>query len=238
MKALVCVDGRDWEVVIRGSARYLSGEDEAALAHVVDERAPRGYEMALRGLLGRRGPRGAQEGMARASREAAESLLADARDLLRELKPGPAVETRVLGGDPNKELMRAADEVGAQTIFIGRGTPGARPRETVSGIVEGWNQNREGRFDGLLLDDGAEVRFPPHRGEAVRAAIRDGARVEALGVWQGRRRLHAYSITDTQSGVAVEAHEAPDEQPGERPLGHTARFVVDHALCDVVVLAL
>ncbi len=238
MKAFVCVDGRDWEAVVRGVARYLPpGEGEATLAHVVDERAPRGYELSLRGLLGRRRPGGAQEGMIRASRDAAEGLLADAGDLLRRLSPGSAVEAAVLEGDPNKELMRAAGEARARTIFIGRGTPGARPRETVSGVVEGWNQKPDGKLDGLALGDGTEVRFPPQRAEAVRAAVREGARIEATGVWQGRGVLHAYSITDSRTGVPVEAHESPDKQPGERPLGHTARFVVDHALCDVVVLA-
>ena len=238
MKAFVCVDVRDWEPLIRGVAPYLSGGGEVALAHVVDERAPRGYEMSLRGLLGRRGGRGAEERMERASREAAGGLLADAGDLLRELSPGSVVETVVLGGDPNKELMRAAGEAGARTIFIGRGAPGAQPRATVAGVVAGWNRNREGEFDGLLLGEGTEVRFPPQRADAVRAAVREGARVEAVGVWQGRGILHAYSITDAQTGVPVRAHESPDEQPGERPLGHTARFVVDHALCDVVVLRL
>ena len=176
--------------------------------------------------------------MSRASREAAEGLLSDARDLLGRLHPDPVVEIAVLDGDPNKELMRAAGEIGARTIFIGRGTPGARPKETVSGVVESWNRNHEGKFDGLRLEDGIEVRFPPPRAEAVRTTIHEGSRVEASGVWQGRRVLHAYSITDTRTGILVEAHEPPDEQPGQRPLGHTARFVVDHALCDVVVLAL
>ncbi|HET7477882.1 MAG TPA: hypothetical protein VFJ72_00060 [Rubrobacteraceae bacterium] len=238
MKAFLCVDGRDWEGVVRGAARYLADEGTATLAHVVDERAPRGYEMSLRGLLGRRRPGDAEERMVRASREAAEGFLGDARDLLQRLRPGNMIETRVLDGDPNKELMRAAGEAGAQTIFISRGTPGSRSRETVSGIVEGWNQNREGRFDGLVLGDGTEVRFPPHRAEAVRSGISDGAEIEASGVWQGRRVLHAYSITDTRNGVPIEAHESPEAMPGERPLGHTARFVVDHALCDVVILNL
>ncbi len=175
--------------------------------------------------------------MASASREAAEGLLADAASLLERLLPNLAVETAVLDGDPNKELMRAAGEAGAQAIFVGRGAPGARPRATVSGVVRGWNQNRKGETDGFLLDDGTEVRFPPFRAGAVRAAIREGARVEASGVWQGRH-LHAYGITDPETGASVAAHEPPDEQPGERPLGHTARFVVDHALCDVVVLRL
>ena len=37
MRAFVCIDGRDWEVVVRGVARYLR-EGEALLAHVIDER--------------------------------------------------------------------------------------------------------------------------------------------------------------------------------------------------------
>lgn len=242
MKAFVCVDGRDWEGVIRGTARYLSGDDEVTLAHVVDERSSRGYEMSLRGLLGRRRPADAEERMSRAAREAAEAFLGEARDLLEHLRPGSTVETTVLDGDPNHELMRAASEAfgetGAQTIFISRGTPGARSRETVSGVVRSWNQKPDGKFDGLVLDDGTEVRFPPPRSEAIRAAVREGSEVEASGVWQGRGVLHAYSITDTQNDNRVQAHESPDEQPGEMPLGHTARFVVDHALCDVVVLRL
>ena len=36
MKAFVCVDVRDWEAVIRGVSRYLPGEGEVTLAHVVD----------------------------------------------------------------------------------------------------------------------------------------------------------------------------------------------------------
>lgn len=236
MKAFAGIDGRDWEEVTRGIARYLPDGGEVMLAHVVDERAPRGYELALRGLLGRRRP-AAEEDMERASREAAEGFLTEAREMLLRRSPTLIVETMVLSGDPNKELMRAAEETGAETIFVGRGTPGARPRASVSGVVTGWNRNPEGRLDGLLLDDGTEVRFPPHRAEAVRGAIRDGAAVEATGVWQGRHVLHAYSISDAGTGTSVPAHEPPDEKPGKRPLGHTARFVVDHALCDVVVLA-
>lgn len=212
MKAFMCVDGRDWEALIRGVARYLMpDEGEATLAHVVDERVPRGYEISLRDLLERRGRGDAKQEMARASREAAEGLLADARDLLQRLRPDvPGIEVTVLGGDPTQELMRAAGEVGARTIFISRGTPGSRPRKTVSGVVRVWNRNHKGEFDGLLLYDGAEIRFPPHKDEAVRAVIREGARVEASGAWQGRH-LHAYFITDIQTGSPVEAHEPPDE---------------------------
>ncbi len=89
VSAFVCVEARDWEGVIRGVAQYLS-DGKAMLAHVVDERASRGYELALRGLLGR----GAQRGMDAASREAALGLLADAaalptRSCGSRARPGP-----------------------------------------------------------------------------------------------------------------------------------------------------
>lgn len=240
MDAFVCIDGRGWEAVTLGAARYLPDGARVTLAHVVDERAPHAYEMSVRGLLGRRRPP-ADEGMQRASREAAEGLLSDAREALLRQRPGSFVETLILSGDPNKELTRAAGLAGARAMFVGRGTPGARPRETVSGVARDWKRNPDGEFDGLILEDGAEILFPPHRAGAVRAAIGDavegGAEIEATGVRRGRRGLHAYSISDPRTGATARAHEAPDEKPGERPLGHTARFVVDHALCDVVVIA-
>jgi nucleotide-binding universal stress UspA family protein len=235
MKAFVCVDLRDWEAVVRGAARYLS-EGEVVLAHVVDERAPRGYDLSIRGLLGRRIRRSEQQ-MTPVSEAAAGELLADAEDLLKRLCSRPAIRSVVLSGSPNERLMSAANAEEAQTIFIGRGTPGSRPRVTVSGPVREWKKNRHGERDGLYLDDGVEIRFPPHQASAVQSIVREGTQVEALGTWQGRQ-LHAYSITDSASGTSVEAHKLPDEEPGEMPLGHTARFVVDHALCDVVVLRL
>lgn len=226
---MACIDGRDWEAVVRGVARHLR-EGEATLAHVVDERAPRGYELSLRGLLGRRRP---EESMAPASRVAAEELLTDASTLLERLRPDLTVLAAALSGPPNEELMRAAE--GADVVFIGRGAPGARLRATVSGVVKGWRQNPHGETDGLSLNNGVEIRFPPHTAEGVRAIAREGAPVEATGAWRGRH-LHAYTITG--AGTTVEAHKAPDEEPGERPLGHTARFVADHVLCDVVILRL
>ncbi len=233
MRAFVCIDGRDWEAVVRGVARYLR-EGEAVLAHVVDERAPRGYDLALRGLLGRRSRRSEEE-MAPVSEAAAGELLADAGDLLRQLRPELNVRSEVLKGSPNEELMRAANAAEAQTIFVGRGTPGSRPRVTSSGTVRGWKENRHGDRDGLYLEDGTEVRFPPHRAREIQSLIREGTPVEILGTWHGQG-LHAYRITASDSRTSVEAHKLPGEGPGKMPLGHTARFVVDHALCDVTIL--
>jgi nucleotide-binding universal stress UspA family protein len=232
MRAFVCIDGRDWEAVIRGVARYLR-DGEPILAHVIDERAPRGYDLAIRGLLGRR-RRQSEEEMAPVSEAAARELLADAEDLLKRLRPELTIRSVVLSGSPNEELMYAANAAEVQAIFIGRGVPRSRPRVTISGTVRGWKENRHGDRDGLYLEDGTEVRFPPHRAREIQSLIGEGTSVEVLGTWQ-RVGLHAYRITASDSGRAVEAHKPLGEGPGKIPLGHTARFVVDHALCDVIL---
>ena len=131
--------------------------------------------------------------------------------------------------------MSAANTAEAQTIFVGRGTPGSRPHVTISGTVRGWKKNRHGDRNGLYLEDGTEVRFPPHRASEIQGLIREGRPLEIFGTWQGQG-LHAYQIVDTGSGTQIEAHKLPGEGPGKMPLGHTARFVVDHALCDVTIL--
>lgn len=132
--------------------------------------------------------------------------------------------------------MRAAE--GVQTVFIGRGAPGAHPWAPArGGIVRGWRKNHHGDTDGLSLDGGVEVRFPPHKAGEIRDVVREGMPVEASGAWRGRH-LHAYGIANTDTGAAVEAPKPPGKGPGERSLGHTTRFVTDHALCDVVVLQL
>lgn len=235
MRAFVCIAGRDWEGVVRGVARYLR-EGEAVLAHVIDERAQRGYDLAIRGLLGRH-RRQSEEEIAPMSEAAAEELLADAEDLLKQLRPEVTVRSVVLSGSPNEELMGAANAAEAQTIYIGRGSPESRPRVTVSGTVRGWKENRHGDRDGLYLEEGTEVRFPPHQAREIQNLIREGTPVEILGTWQGQG-LHAYRITDSDSRTSIEAHKLPGQGPGKMPLGDTARFVVDHALCDVTLVRL
>lgn len=229
----MCVDGRGWEAVVRGAARHLR-EGEALLAHAVDERGLHGHDLAVRGLLGRR--RRPEHQLTSVSEEAAENLVADARLLLEGLRPRLAVETLVLKGVPGEELVEAARGHRADAVFVGRGTAGPESPRTVSGTVSGWRKNRPGDVDGLFLDGETEVRFPPHRAADVRKLVAEGSTVEVRGVLRGGR-LHARLITDRDTLGSVVAHEPPRSGPEKRPLGRTARFVVDHAPCDVTVLA-
>lgn len=86
---------------------------------------------------------------------------------------------------------------------------GPRPAPAaVSGTVMRWKANHHGDADGFYLEDGSEVGFPPHRASQVKAVIREGTDVEAVGDWRGER-FHAYTITDAASGTQVEAHKTP-----------------------------
>jgi len=87
-------------------------------------------------------------------------------------------------------------------------SPGRSPWASVSGTVARWKANHHGDTDGLYLEDGSEVGFPPHRAAEVQAVVSVGANVEAFGAWRGER-FHAYTITDAVSGTQVEAHKAP-----------------------------
>ncbi|CAN5549813.1 MAG: hypothetical protein ACR2N0_01930 [Rubrobacteraceae bacterium] len=227
---MICVDSQGWEAVVRGAARFLP-EGGATIACVVDERATSGYGLSVRGLLGRK-PR-PHENLDPVSEAEAENVLSEAAELLSKLRPGVSVETRILHGLPNEALADAASD--AEAVFIGRGSPGADRPETISGTVSGWKRNHHGDLDGFFLEDGTEVRFPPHRASEVEGIVRDGSAVEVWGARRGRH-FHAYEISESGSGEKVEAHKPPGRGPEKIHLGHTARFVTDHVSCDVILI--
>ncbi|MBA2694170.1 MAG: OB-fold nucleic acid binding domain-containing protein [Rubrobacter sp.] len=230
MKHMICVDSRGWEAVVRGATRYLF-EGEATVACVVDERASSGYGLSVRGLLGRK-PRHREE-LDPISQTEAENFLSEAAELLSKLRPGVSVETLILHGLPNEALASAATERGFETVFIGRGSPGADRPETISGTVSGWKRNHHGDLDGFFLEDGTEVRFPPHRASEIESVVREGSVVEVWGARRGRG-FHAFEVSDGES--KVEAHKPPGRGPEKIHLGHTARFVTDHVSCDVILI--
>lgn len=233
MANMIFVDSQGWERVVRSAARYLP-EGEATIACVVDERATSGYGLSVRGLLGRR-PRPHEEELGPVSETEAEKFLSEASELLSKLRPGISIETLILHGHPNEAIAAAATEQNADAVFIGRGSPGADRPETISGTVSEWKRNHHGDLDGFFLEDRTEVKFPPHRAAEVQRVIRGKSAVEVWGARRGRR-FHAFEIADSESGSKVEAHKPPGRGPEKMHLGHTARFVVDHVSCDVVLI--
>lgn len=227
MRALVCVDASGWEALIRVSARYLD-ECEVVLAHVLDQRPLRGYELTVRGLLGRRNP--SPEAVVALSETTAGELLTEAEALIRQRCPRLDVSSIVLSGLPGEELVRTARERRVEAIFIGRSSPKSGGVVSVSGTVKDWMRNRHGDIDGLYLEDGTAVSFPPHKASEIRTIVDTGTFVEAGGE-RHPEHLHAYSIAVPSTGASVKAHNVS----GRDRLGRTARYVVDHSPCDVLV---
>jgi hypothetical protein len=125
--------------------------------------------------------------------------------MLEVLCPRLSVSTLLIRGLPNEALVKTAKEQGADAIFVGRGSANDGREITVSGTVSGWMTNRAGDTDGIILQDGTEVRFPPHRGREIAGIVAEGAVVEIRGV-RKKNHLHAPRITDPVSKASVEGH--------------------------------
>lgn len=88
---------------------------------------------------------------------------------------------------------------------------------TVSGRVQRWLLNPNGEADGLLLQDGTQVAFPPHLSATLTAWLRPGDMVEATGSRRGgdARVLRASSL-QSQGRTVQDTPPAP----GQRPAPH------------------
>ncbi len=97
------------------------------------------------------------------------------------------------------------------------GTP--RPNEvnnSFSGEVERYLLTPQGFVEGLILENGLQVKFPPHMGESVVQAVKVGDQVQVMGHPGTRSQLGqevaTHMITNTTSGRSV-----LDQPPTSRP---------------------
>jgi hypothetical protein len=92
-----------------------------------------------------------------------------------------------------------------------QGTPVA------TGSVQLYLLNPDGEVDGLLLADGTVVKFPPHLGSVLTAAVKPGASVSVVGfpgaATSYGHAVHALSITNTATGQTV-----VDQPPATPPI--------------------
>lgn len=63
--------------------------------------------------------------------------------------------------------------------------------------------NPFGEVDGLLLDNGTIVTFPPHMGEQLAAAIKPGDRVIVKGYQESPSQIKGYVVTNATSNHSV-----------------------------------
>ena len=96
-------------------------------------------------------------------------------------------------GPENRRQGRAAQQVPAK-----------------SGVVKELTANPQGETDGLLLEDGTEIRFRPASAEKVKAAIAPKDRVTIEG-WMhaGESVIHAATIENEASGKIVIVDRPP-----------------------------
>ena len=104
---------------------------------------------------------------------------------------------------------------------------GAISTTNFSGAVERYLLNREGLADGLLLNNGLQVKFPPHLSAGLVAAVKPGDQVTVTG-FPGisssfGQEVRAYSITNTSSGKTLV------DQPSAVPPIRPARVAVNYS---------
>lgn len=78
--------------------------------------------------------------------------------------------------------------------------------------------NPFGEVDGVLLDSGALVTFPPHMGEQLAAAVKPGDMVDVKGYPEMPGQIKAYVITNSSTSQAVMVHPKP--HAGMKPPPH------------------
>ncbi len=92
----------------------------------------------------------------------------------------------------------------------------------ISGQFERFLLNPHGEADGMILADGAEVQFPPHLGQEVRAAVdRDAkAALRIFGVRPRQGDVFAAVAFETADGVRIIDNGPPkkhEHEKGEKP---------------------
>jgi len=92
--------------------------------------------------------------------------------------------------------------------------PAPMDQATVSGTVQRWLVNPNGEADGLLLQDGTQIAFPPHLSATLTSWLRPGDSVQATG-WN-RKDIGVLRAISLQSQGRVVQDTPP--APGQRPL--------------------
>ena len=95
----------------------------------------------------------------------------------------------------------------------------AEAAATLRGKVKSFHENPKGVADGLTLEDGTEVRFPPHLGDRVAEIISVSDEVSIVGRKhtgpKGDSHVRAESISNVRSKRSVDASASPaNKGPG------------------------
>lgn len=87
-----------------------------------------------------------------------------------------------------------------------------QPGETEGTVVQ-YLLNPRGEVDGLLLKEGAVIKFPPHLGRELTQVARPGDSVKANGHFETPESLKGHVIVNAKTGLALrEMKPAPPER--------------------------
>lgn len=95
-----------------------------------------------------------------------------------------------------------------------------------AGVVDCFLLNSDGEADGLVLQDGTEVHFPPHMGRDVLAAVAPGSTVRVRGVRPRHVAMVAAVSIKSQDGTRLVDAGPPDDdadRKAARQLGQATR---------------
>lgn len=99
--------------------------------------------------------------------------------------------------------------------------PPAAETRTVTGTIVAYHTAPRGEVDGFVLDNGVEVKFPPHESDRVRSVAGTGDTIRATGDYKvtprGDEHLQATQITNTASSASVTIERPTPPSGGPKP---------------------
>ena len=88
------------------------------------------------------------------------------------------------------------------------------------GTIKAFNAGPNGETDGVILNDGTVVFFPPETGEPLRATVKEGQRITFTGVSRpvasNRVAIDAQTVTANGQTFTVALPPPPPDGPGAR----------------------
>jgi hypothetical protein len=81
------------------------------------------------------------------------------------------------------------------------------------GLVTRYLMNPRGDVDGLLLDDGTQVKFPPHMSAELTATVKPGQTVTVQGFRENRISVKAFVISTGNASVVEHEPTSPPIPP-------------------------
>jgi hypothetical protein len=97
--------------------------------------------------------------------------------------------------------------------------PGRGEQTTVSGTVKEFTTAPRGEVDGLVLNDGTVIHWPPHLADRLTGIVKKGDRVEATGRKERNPEGVEQVEVKTLTNLRTKASRANDDAPPPPPRG-------------------